>query len=200
MTRNQSLPRSGDAVAAGADRGRHAHRYASQIAEVCALGYNSDVDNHLRRLERVWIDFPIYFVTTCIRNRQAVLAQDEAARILVDEWRAAHDRHGWAVGRYVVMPDHVHFFCRPELDAKPLSDFVGIWKSWTSRAINALGRPRSTPAATTLWQREFFDHVLRSSESYSEKWNYVRDNPVRAGLVSNADEWKYAGEIETLML
>jgi hypothetical protein len=46
----------------------------------------------------------------------------------------------------------------------------------------------------------FFDHVLRSSESYSEKWNYVRDNPVRAGLVSNAGEWHYAGEIETLML
>ena len=49
-----------------------------------------------------------------------------------------------------------------------------------------------------LWQRELF--VLRSNESYSEKWNYVFDNPVRAGLVSTAQEWKYAGEIETLML
>jgi hypothetical protein len=86
------------------------------------------------------------------------------------------------------------------LDAKPLSDFVGFWKSYTSRKIHALERPRSAPAATTLWQREFFDHVLRSSESYSEKWNYVRDNPVRAGLVCNVDEWNYAGEIETLML
>ena len=51
-----------------------------------------------------------------------------------------------------------------------------------------------------LWQREFFDHILRSNESYSEKWNYVRANPVRAGCVSAAEEWKYAGEIETLML
>ena len=59
---------------------------------------------------------------------------------------------------------------------------------------------RFSPAATTLWQREFFDHILRSDESYSQKWNYVRDNPVRAGLASTADEWKYAGEIETLML
>jgi len=42
--------------------------------------------------------------------------------------------------------------------------------------------------------------TFRSAESYGEKWNYVRDNPVRAGLVSMADEWKYAGEIETLML
>jgi hypothetical protein len=58
---------------------------------------------------------------------------------------------------------------------------------------------RSAPAATTLWQREFFDHVLCSAESYGEKWNYVRDNPVRAGLVSMPDEWKFTGEIEILM-
>jgi putative transposase len=172
----------------------------SNCRRSCALGYNSDVHNHLRPLERIWIDAPIYFVTTCTRHRKPLLACYDVAKVLIDEWRAAHRRHGWAIGRYVIMPDHVPFFCRAEIGAKTLSDFVGNWKSWTSRAINALGRPRSTPAATTLWQREFFDHVLRSSESYSEKWNYVRDNPVRAGLVSNAGEWKYAGEIETLML
>jgi putative transposase len=93
------------------------------------------------------------------------------------------------------MPDH-----RPELGARELSQFIGTWKSWTSRRIDALGGPRSATAATALWQRKFFDHVLRSNESYSEKWNYVFDNPVRAGLVSTAQEWKYAGEIETLML
>jgi putative transposase len=171
-----------------------------QIAEVNALGYNRGMHKHLQRLGRIWIDAPICFITTCTRNRKHVLAYDEVVHILVDEWRAAHDRHGWAVGRYVIMPDHVHFFCRPELDAKPLSEFVGSWKSYTSRRINALGGLRSTPAATTQWQREFFDHVLRSDESYSEKWNYVRDNAVRAGLVSSADDWPYAGEIETLML
>jgi hypothetical protein len=80
-----------------------------------------------------------------------------------------------------------------------LSEFIGTWKSWTSRKINALGWPRSATSAATLWQRDFFDHVLRSDESYSEKWNYVFDNPVRAGLVSSANEWRYAGEIETLM-
>jgi REP-associated tyrosine transposase len=170
-----------------------------QIAEVGALGYNSDVHKHLRRLERIWIGAPIY-VTTCTRHRKPLLACYNVAKVLIAEWHAAHDRHGWAVGRYVIMPDHVHFFSRPEFDAKPLSEFVAFWKSCTSRKVHALGLPRSTPAATTLWQREFFDHVLRSSERYSEKWNYVRDNPVRAGLVSNADEWKYAGEIETLML
>jgi REP element-mobilizing transposase RayT len=172
----------------------------SHIAEVDALGYNGSVHKHLRRLERIYVDAPMYFVTSCTKNRRQLLARDEVANILIDEWRTARDRHGWAVGRYVIMPDHVHFFCRPELGAKPLSEFVGFWRSYTSRKIHALGLPRSTPAATTLWQREFFDHVLRFAESYREKWNYVRDNPVRAGLVSTANEWKYAGEIETLML
>ncbi|HSP44953.1 MAG TPA: hypothetical protein VLO30_03075, partial [Chthoniobacterales bacterium] len=46
-----------------------------------------------------------------------------------------------------------------------------------------------------VWQRRFFDHVLRSDESYTQKWNYVRENPVRAGLVMNATDWPYAGEI-----
>ena len=39
-----------------------------------------------------------------------------------------------------------------------------------------------------------FDHVLRSEESYGEKWLYVRDNPVRAGLVDDASDWPYQGE------
>lgn len=44
------------------------------------------------------------------------------------------------------------------------------------------------------WQKGFFDHVLRSEESYSEKWDYVRLNPIRAGLVVQAEDWPYWGE------
>ena len=194
------MPRSDDVVAAGADRGGHVRRSFLGCQMLASSAISTWVYKHLRRLERLWIDFPIYYTTTCVRNRKSVLARDEAAQILVEEWRAARCRHGWAVGRYVIMPDHVHFFCRAELGAKSLSYFVGNWKSWTSRAINALSRPRSAPAATTLWQREFFDHIVRSNESYAEKWNYVRENPVRAGLVKSADHWPYSGEIEMLML
>ena len=46
-----------------------------------------------------------------------------------------------------------------------------------------------------LWQPGFFDHVLRSDESYNEKWNCGKENPVRAGLVQIASEWPYQGEI-----
>jgi hypothetical protein len=45
------------------------------------------------------------------------------------------------------------------------------------------------------WQEGFFDHILRSQESYSQKWDYVRMNPVRASLSQTPDEWPYQGEI-----
>ena len=49
-----------------------------------------------------------------------------------------------------------------------------------------------------FWQRGFFDPVLRSEESYAQKWDDVRANPVRAGLVSDAEDWPFAGEIVDL--
>lgn len=50
------------------------------------------------------------------------------------------------------------------------------------------------------WQKDFFDHVLRNQESLAEKWLYARQNPVRAGFVSDPDDWPYQGEICRLEL
>lgn len=84
-------------------------------------------------------------------------------------------------------------FARGELDAKPLFQFVQSWKQWTSKRIL-----RELKMAGTIWQAEFFDHVLRNSESYSEKCGYVRQNPVRAGFVSSHELWPYQGELVQL--
>ncbi len=59
---------------------------------------------------------------------------------------------------------------------------------------------RELSIAGRVWQEEFFDHVLRSSESYSQKWDYVKENPARAGLVNYSEEWPFQGEIESLVL
>jgi REP element-mobilizing transposase RayT len=155
---------------------------------------------HLKRLERIWIQNPIIFITTCTHQRKPILAEPRVATILTDEWSRAENQHGWIVGRYVILPDHVHFFCAPVTSGqvKSLSEFMKHWKQWTSKRIirecNHTGEEISAP----VWQAEFFDHVLRSLESYSQKWFYVRENPVRAGLVENAKDWPWQGEISPL--
>ena len=63
---------------------------------------------------------------------------------------------------------------------------------------NTISKTLSENGAPPHWQKTFFDHLLQSSESYSEKWNYVRENPVRAGLVASTEDWPYLGEIFAL--
>jgi len=89
--------------------------------------------------------------------------------------------HNTGVGQYMLMPDHLHLFVRGGVEFD-----LGVWIRGLKRVVS---RERD------FWQPGFFDHILRSNESYSEKWNYVRENPVRAGLVAAADEWPFQGEI-----
>jgi putative transposase len=51
---------------------------------------------------------------------------------------------------------------------------------------------------TGQWQRDFWDTRLRRSENYDQKWTYVRENPVRAGLVKQPDEWLFQGRMNVL--
>jgi REP element-mobilizing transposase RayT len=147
---------------------------------------------HLKRLALVWKKQPVYFVTTCVAGRRHLLADVKAHAIFREEWAGLRERHGWAVGRYVVMPDHVHFFLMSEADSpKPLHAVVGKWKEWTAKRLS-----REAACVAPVWQREFFDHLLRSDESRSEKWTYMRENPVRAGLASKADDWPFAGWVD----
>jgi len=150
---------------------------------------------HLRRLDSVWIQSPIFFVTSCTWDRRRILANFDTVAILRSEMSGAREKHGWNIGRYVIMPDHVHFFCASEQTpgAASLSRFVGAFKEWTAKRMVAAG------AKPPVWQKQFFDHVLRSEESYTNKWVYVRENPVRAGLVTRADDWPHAGEIAALL-
>jgi len=148
---------------------------------------------HLHRLSQVWIENPLYIVTQCTAGRRAILANETSAGIIRAALIDADRVHGWAVGKFVIMPDHIHFFARARAHAKPLSGFMRDWKRWTSREILS-GQCRPTP----LWQPEFFDHLLRSAESYAEKWKYVRENPVRAGLVTAAAAWPHSGEVHHL--
>ena len=51
-----------------------------------------------------------------------------------------------------------------------------------------------------IWQREYFDRYLRSEDNYSEKWDYVERNAVRAGLVMNVEDWPHRGIIHDLIM
>ena len=174
------------------------------------------------------------YVTIVTANRMPVLACAAVTECILAAWAAATD---WLVGRYVIMPDHIHFFCAPA--SYPPPDFHRWMKRWKSLATLATRRSGGSQLAATevgiagaincappgggsqlaatvargsvadamncvpprnppLWQRNCWDRQLRTGESYSQKWEYVRNNPVRRGLVTCADDWPYQGELNVL--
>ena len=136
---------------------------------------------------------PLLFITTCTAGRKPLLSSVEAMTILEEVWSNSASIDGWFVGRFLLMPDHVHFFATPTLEAKPLPDWMKSWKSISSRRISAVSR-----ISPPVWQGDYFDHFVRSTAAYREKWEYVQNNPVRQGLCSCSVDWPYQGTLHDL--
>ena len=121
----------------------------------------------------------VYFLTFCVRNRRKVLANEATwSRILQVQKRL--DR--WSFLSTLAMPDHLHMLVAPSQDRdEKLSNMIMWFKRWFNE-----GR-----VTVWQWQDGGFDRLLRSDESVDEKWAYIRNNPVRAQLVSNPDEWPF---------
>jgi len=145
----------------------------------------------LHRLECHFARHPVWFVTACTWQRAEILA-DAGVHAALEEFARNGPERGTWLGAYVLMPDHFHAFVALDDERLDLS-------SWMKSLKNALSKDlRNAGVPSPHWQKGFFDHVLRSGESMSGKWAYVRENPVRAGLVKKAEDWPFQGEPHTL--
>ncbi len=145
----------------------------------------------LKRLSEVYSDHPVYFVTACTFERRGWLDRESVLRAVLEFGEHGPEVGAW-LGSFVLMPDHLHAFVALDTERCGLSGWVGGLKAVVARVLKSegLGGP--------YWQKGFFDHVLRGSESASEKWDYVRNNPVRAGLVRGAEDWPFWGQVHLL--
>ena len=88
------------------------------------------------------------------------------------------------------MPDHVHLLLTPLTDELgwpyPLPRIMKLIKGTSARSVNQL-----LATAGPVWQEESFDHVLRSDENFADTVEYIRQNPVRKGLVARAEDYPW---------
>ena len=97
--------------------------------------------------------------------------------------------HAWCV-----MPDHVHVLVTPFED-RPLGEILHSWKSFTANEVN-----RMLHRAGVLWQRESFDHLVRSPEAFQKFLVYIEANPVAAGLCTDPSTWQFSSARHRKML
>jgi REP element-mobilizing transposase RayT len=146
----------------------------------------------------LWVDpqASAYFITiNCQKRATNQLALAEIAKPLLDSVRFRNERFVWFAHIFLIMPDHVHALlsfpsCGPLSpgrdgrlgEASPphtIQQTISLWKRWTALQLKV------------QWQRDFFEHRLRSEENWRQKADYIWDNPVRKGLVKNAQDWPY---------
>jgi putative transposase len=126
------------------------------------------------------------FLTVCTEKRGQWLAQASVQRTLHDIWQ--HTATAWLVSDYLLMPDHLHLFCAPHDLKFTIERWIGFWKD----------RFAKSHPDTGTFQRGGFHHRLRDGESYSQKWQYVRENPIRTGLVTRPEDWPYSGRVHEI--
>lgn len=197
-------------------RGRPLHAFTPTSRRTMASsGIQPCKYKYRRRLPHLQKDGAALFVTFCTHARLGL--SSEARQIVLDhclregglrgsdagggphgprsEGKAGEDARPTRAPRIhlhaiVVMPDHVHFLLSPCRDENgwpyPLVEIMQCLKATTAHRINKL-----LSRAGPVWEEESFDHVLRSDESLKEKAEYIRENPHRAGLIRDAEQYRW---------
>jgi putative transposase len=131
------------------------------------------------RLRRWYVPGAIYFITTVTHGRRLILADEAALACWRETLHAVQPLHPFRMLAYAFLPDHVHLLIRisPETDisqvmASAKGNFVRNWR-------------RVRPGAGPLWQKSFWEHVIRDEEDFAHKLGYIHFNPCKHGLVTD---------------
>ena len=127
-------------------------------------------------------------VTAVVRDRRRVFADPVIAAAAVDVLRERASFHGIRMYAFCVMPDHVHLVFHSSETCDP-STFVGQFKNLAQRRAWAAG------VVGVIWQRRFWDRVIRDDDALDRAIQYVLNNPVRAGFVSHPSQYPFLGPL-----
>jgi len=114
-------------------------------------------------------------------KEQRTLTHPALGQAILDSAKFYEAKMRWHITLFLLMPDHVHALLSFPRD-KSMSEVIRNWKRFHTRVNHA------------IWQEEYFDHRLRADEGgtqLSAKMNYIRQNPVAAGLCATAEDWPW---------
>jgi putative transposase len=128
----------------------------------------------------------VFYITMDAAGRRRLFVGGKFNKEVVEQLSYLARERQCPVKVYCLMPTHLHLLISPG-DVSVLR-WVALFKQKTQYIARQRGVPK-------LWQRSFFDHRVRSNENEAEITEYIRANPVRAGLVSHPDDWPWTGSV-----
>lgn len=128
-----------------------------------------------------------FSVTIVTANRVPLFADSSNVKVGRGALLEAAGKYQSRVFAYCFMPDHIHLLAA----TPPGVDFVGFIRQFKQLSAHRFRRLLRT--RRPIWQARFHDHALRSEEGLLAAAQYILDNPVRAGIVSDAGSYPYSG-------
>jgi len=127
----------------------------------------------------------VYFVTICEKSETPAFLDDRLNRQLIECLLEKAHKFGMRIYSYCLMPDHFHCLVQP-IAGQSVSDFIGEFKGKSVKIFRDAGRQLK-------WQRSFYDHIVRQEEDLRELAEYILNNPVRRGMVTDYRHYEYSG-------
>nr|MDQ3820017.1 transposase [Acidobacteriota bacterium] len=133
----------------------------------------------------------IYFVTVVAAERRQIFNDKRVAEATLNCLYELRQKMRFNLYVYCLMPDHFRAVIGIGESNKTLGAICGAFKSLSTRAYWQRYEGK-------LWQRQFFDHIIRNETDFFETRDYIRLNPVRKGLVERCEDWPYTGSVDGL--
>jgi len=143
-----------------------------------------------------------YFVTVCTQNRQQIFNIESVGNDLcvvpysrnriINKWvnETEHKFPNIKFEKYVIMPDHLHFIVniKERHAGRSLQDAMRYFKTMTTNEyICGVKNGDLPPFEKKLWQKSYYDHIIRNQADYNEIWEYIENNPQKWVLTHNTD-------------
>ena len=127
-----------------------------------------------------------HFVTVCCEQRRRVFLSSKRAEWLIQAIRRESISHDFAVYAYSVMPDHFHMLALGKDSTSDLLEFVKALKQTTAYEFERL-------IGISLWQKKFYDRILRPKDSVAPVAAYIWMNPVRKRMCKDPKSYPHSG-------
>ena len=125
-----------------------------------------------------------YFITASTYQKRGILQSDRLCQLFVDVLFHYRDQSKYLLHDFAVMPDHFHLLITPKTTLERAVQLIKGGFSY--RAKKELGFPHE------IWQPSYYDRRVRDGEEYLAFQEYIRQNPVKKGLVSDAREFRFS--------
>lgn len=145
---------------------------------------------------RIYIRGGTYFFTLVTYERQKIFSRPENRSLLLDTIIHVRTFHPFTMVAYCILPDHIHLiWTLPEIDPD-YSLRVGLIKAKFTKQYRLNGGQPGPPDISrtkrreaAIWQRRFWEHLIRDEQDLERYINYIHYNPIKHGLVENLDDW-----------